>query len=104
MAREEGLVDEYEVVGDAPVPSRLVLPETNYIAVYGAGFLRHFVTKFPKIDKKKCIECRSCEKACPVGAIDIDRFRIDYSKCITCYVCHEICPENAIVFKRRFHI
>lgn len=104
MAREENLVGEYEIVGDGPVPARLVLPETNYIAVYGAGFLRHFVTKFPRIDRKNCIECRNCEKACPVGAIEIDRFRIDYSKCITCYVCHEICPENAIVFKRRFHI
>ncbi|WP_214061419.1 MULTISPECIES: DUF362 domain-containing protein [unclassified Mesotoga] len=103
LAREKGLVGNYKVVGDEVEPKKLSLPETNLIGVYGASLLRRLVTKFPKIDRKKCVSCRVCERACPAGAIDVSRFNIDYGKCIACYVCHELCPEDAIVFRRRIH-
>ncbi len=101
IARELGFVSSYETVGDKIERIDLVLPETNYIAVYGARLLRRFVTKFPAIDHKRCIKCGNCESACPAGAITLESMKIDYSKCITCYVCHELCPENAILFRRR---
>lgn len=101
IARDRGLVGDYDIVGDEVHPEKLLLPETNFIGVYGAAILRRIVTKFPKIDRERCRSCRVCENACPAKAIDINRFAIDYNKCITCYVCHELCPEDAIVFTRR---
>lgn len=103
LAREMGLVEPYEVLGDDLKPEKLVLPETNLIAVYGANFLRRFATKFPLIDRSNCVSCRKCERACPAGAIELETFTIDYRKCITCYVCHEVCEKNAIHFKRRLN-
>ena len=71
---------------------------------------------FAKIDKKKCVECgrcakackysaivnfqRPCEKACPVGAIamsDTGEAAIDYDNCISCGSCVYSCPFGATV-------
>ena len=55
----------------------------------------------PKADR--CTACRTCERACPVGAITIrDRLaRVDDHTCIRCYCCHELCPESAIDLELR---
>jgi NAD-dependent dihydropyrimidine dehydrogenase PreA subunit len=44
----------------------------------------------------KCIECRKCERLCPVGAIDISTKSFDTKKCIGCAACLNTCPKNAI--------
>lgn len=50
-----------------------------------------------RVDKKACTTCRTCEKACPVGAIKVDKAPgFDEDKCILCYCCYELCPEHAI--------
>lgn len=70
------------------------------------------------IDKNKCVECGSCAKACPYGAI-VNHKRpcqnackvkalsigpdkaaeIDYEKCIQCGACVAQCPFGAIADK-----
>ncbi len=46
---------------------------------------------------KKCIDCRLCEKRCPVGNIDFEtgKFRAGWN-CLWCMKCVYSCPENAI--------
>ena len=55
-----------------------------------------------KIDKKKCIGCVTCMKACPTRAIRVGRekcnkARIIYRKCIDCGECLRVCPHEAVV-------
>ena len=53
-----------------------------------------------KIDKKKCIGCVTCMKACPQKAIRIGKdkkARINYRICIECAECLRVCPHNAVV-------
>jgi len=90
------LVGEYELVGNWK--GSIKLPSTSHVLPV-PGFLKKIVrstVRVPKIDKRRCVSCRICEKRCPVHAIDIDAPRVNTRKCIRCYVCHEVCPENAI--------
>ena len=45
-----------------------------------------------------CVNCGTCESACPVGAIsDAGSARvIDASTCVSCGTCASECPTNAI--------
>ncbi|MDD3718100.1 MAG: DUF362 domain-containing protein [Actinomycetota bacterium] len=54
-----------------------------------------------RADPGRCTGCRTCEKGCPVGAIEVkDLPSFDAAKCINCYCCYELCPEHAIVLNR----
>jgi len=47
--------------------------------------------------KKKCIDCGSCQAACPKTAIDIEREnRFDWEKCDNCGTCVENCFAEAL--------
>ena len=55
----------------------------------------------PQVDRKKCIACGLCEKACPVPEKAVhsgsgQKAKYDYRKCIRCYCCQEMCPAKAI--------
>ena len=55
----------------------------------------------PAVDRKKCIACGLCEKACPVPEKAVHsgsglKAKYDYRKCIRCYCCQEMCPAKAI--------
>ena len=61
-------------------------------------FLSAWIGKRPRIDRKVCIKCGICEKACIVTppAINFHIGKIDYQCCIDCLLCMEQCPVNAI--------
>src|SRR6056297_470372 len=95
-------IPPYEIQGEWA--GSMTLPKTSLV-FSGLSFISNRFNAFKKkpcIDKDHCIQCRKCERNCPVQAIDIDSFSIDYSKCIRCYVCHEVCPEDAIKLKGAF--
>ncbi len=48
------------------------------------------------IDKKKCIECGTCTKKCPVDAIDLSKHHVDTDRCIACLGCVNNCPAQAV--------
>jgi dihydroorotate dehydrogenase/ferredoxin len=54
----------------------------------------------PKIDRKKCILCRTCERACfyRVFIFDAEKkcMATDKDRCWSCGLCVGICPEGAI--------
>jgi uncharacterized protein (DUF362 family)/Pyruvate/2-oxoacid:ferredoxin oxidoreductase delta subunit len=60
-----------------------------------------FLQDRPKVDRKKCVACGLCEKACPVEEKAVHsgngkKAVYDYKKCIRCYCCQEMCPAKAI--------
>ena len=58
------------------------------------------LNRMPRPKVGRCTVCGACERACPVGAISMDKeahvAKVDDSLCIRCYCCHEICPSAAI--------
>mgnify|MGYP000586638063 CR=1 FL=1 len=49
----------------------------------------------------KCVLCGECEKACPFGAIRVDRaWSYSPRKCFGCGLCVEACPEGALKYLR----
>jgi len=62
-----------------------------------AGVCRELVRY--AIDKKTCIGCGACVKACPVSAVSGEKkkpHKIDRRKCIKCGACLEVCPVGAV--------
>lgn len=72
----------------------------------------HYANKIKvRVNKDKCSGCATCDKHCPVDAIEmvhgkktlIDKKGIypcfDYEKCIRCFCCMEVCPEHAIYLR-----
>ncbi|MFX0072527.1 MAG: EFR1 family ferrodoxin [Candidatus Hermodarchaeota archaeon] len=59
--------------------------------------LRKVSPKFV-INKDKCTKCLSCQRGCPVDAIDIEKDPPEIQKggCIFCWYCEKLCPEGAI--------
>jgi len=54
----------------------------------------------PKIDRKKCVLCRTCEKSCFYQVFHFDSEKkcmaMDKDRCWSCGFCVGICPEGAI--------
>ena len=52
-----------------------------------------------KVDKEKCLRCRTCTSSCPTNNIEYNREKrkiIFKDKCIMCMRCSLNCPGNAI--------
>jgi NADH-quinone oxidoreductase subunit I len=74
------------------------------------------------LETEKCIQCRICEKACPVDCITMEsarepfegswqgdgcyvsNFTLDLNKCIFCNLCCEPCPKDCIHMGQEFDV
>ena len=60
------------------------------------------------LDIERCTACGACQRACPVGCINLttsrgedkklhlDKFEVDIGLCIFCGLCVESCPVNCL--------
>lgn len=101
-----GEVDRARIVveGDgqaALVPRTYRLPDTvptHLIPRWAVRLVKPLIWHRPDFTVR-CVFCGQCVKACPVGALRIERGRrpvLTPSICIACCCCHEICPARAI--------
>ena len=79
----------------------------NLPTLFG-GKLNKFFEPKPVINKKKCIGCGECKRACPASTIELINAnnksthkiaKINPEKCIKCYCCQELCPIRAVKIK-----
>ncbi len=85
----------FEVIPRFKLPMSLASSRLGGIVQY-PGF--SFVAR-PRLkaDRKLCNGCGTCEKHCPVNAIELrERPVFTRSACIGCYCCYELCPEHAL--------
>jgi NADH-quinone oxidoreductase subunit I len=89
-------------------PDRTPLPVRDTLPPRYRGFL--------EVDAAVCTGCQACERACPIGCIQINlekdatnpkqrvvtQFDIDEAKCMYCGLCVEPCPTGAIQHTREF--
>ncbi|MHB0978886.1 MAG: DUF362 domain-containing protein [Thermoleophilia bacterium] len=89
-------------VDDFVIPGRLVDPvglgRAARLEVVLRPLMRELFSARPRPRADRCTGCRTCERACPTGAIAIvDRKAVVRDElCVRCYCCHEICSEAAV--------
>ena len=60
--------------------------------------------KLAFVDQNICVACGVCMKACPKGAISIDRgchAVVEEGKCVGCGLCAKACPAGCIRLQER---
>ena len=60
--------------------------------------------KLAIVDARVCVACGVCMKACPKGAISIDRgcyAVVAEAKCVGCGLCARECPAGCIGLQER---
>ena len=60
--------------------------------------------KLAFVDKKRCVACGVCMKACPKGALTIHRgcyAVVDADKCVGCGLCAKACPAGCLETRER---
>ncbi len=63
------------------------------------GTFLGLLSKYPvfKLNiSEKCVKCKKCLKACPMGCIDLEKKKIDTERCILCMNCVPTCGLKAI--------
>jgi NADH-quinone oxidoreductase subunit I/NAD(P)H-quinone oxidoreductase subunit I len=89
-------------------PDRTPFPVRDMLPPRYRGFL--------EVDTSICTGCQACERACPIGCIQITlekdpanpkqrmvtQFDIDEAKCMFCGLCVEPCPTGSIQHTREF--
>jgi uncharacterized protein (DUF362 family)/Pyruvate/2-oxoacid:ferredoxin oxidoreductase delta subunit len=86
---------------DALSPRRRQLPATvptHLIPRWLGRRMESLIWHRPSFTER-CVFCGQCVKACPKGALTIERGqrpRLTPEACIACCCCHEVCPAQAI--------
>ena len=89
-------------------PDRTEMPVRDMLPPRYRGFL--------EVDVAICTGCQACERACPIGCMQITlekdpanpkvrvvtQFDIDEAKCMFCGLCVEPCPTGSIQHTREF--
>lgn len=60
--------------------------------------------KYPCINRKQCVGCGCCIKACPRGAMSVPKgiyASVDLEKCVGCGLCSRACPADVIEMKNQ---
>jgi len=62
------------------------------------GWRYRLFRRIAKVDKEKCIGCKTCVERCPFGAVFIDekKAQVNAPFCRGCGICTLICPKGAI--------
>ena len=53
----------------------------------------------PRIDRRRCTGCGTCEHLCPTGAVEVRGSYAEItqpSACAFCEICESMCPSGAI--------
>lgn len=71
-------------------------PFCRYLCPLGAFYALFSRFSFfqMNLDKRKCVGCKSCERACPM-AVEVTK-KINSPECIRCGKCKSVCPTGAI--------
>lgn len=114
FSHEQGLgvgnLDQIDVVGqtlnEVTITDFSLPRSTGGMAATLAGrlpgplraFLQEQLVAKPRLHVTRCTQCRACEKACPVSAIEVgdSGSTINLSLCIGCLCCNEVCRFGAI--------
>ena len=114
MGLGETRLDNIEILGDDPAEAKVddfrfcgQLPPIDMGRLnFLVPLVKNGVISHPKVDHKKCTQCKQCIEHCPAEAMVLSpdgrkgRVQIDLDDCIRCYCCSEICPEGAISVKQ----
>lgn len=60
--------------------------------------------KLAVVEKRICVACGACVKACPKGALSIRKgcYAVtDQAKCVGCGLCVKTCPAGSITLVER---
>lgn len=78
-------------------------PFCKYLCPLGAFYalFNRFSLYQMHLDRGKCVDCRTCERACPM-AVKVTK-RINSPECIRCGKCKAVCPTGAISSGFTFH-
>ncbi len=100
VARKRKLFDNIQVFGLKDFRCNYKKPHTYKSKLTGIVFSRINRLISPRFvaDKKKCIKCGYCIRACPMNCIKfVNGYpKFDSKNCISCYCCEEVCPEHAV--------
>ena len=83
---------------EAAVKEELSVDEASVIiSRRPCALLKEVKHKAPlKVDKDKCIGCKSCMKiGCPAISMKDKKAVVDANQCVGCGVCAGLCPKNA---------
>ncbi len=109
LARERGLFQEIDLIGNRLLNMNFKLPKATQITFLPSTlpkFLEDILLDALKaninFDRNVCISCGDCGRSCPAKVIFYDDKNLpcyDKKGCISCFCCHEVCPVDAINVK-----